>query len=146
MDKKLQLQQEETRACMIWCVEFHHGIFYFSSIQVAHQQAEMRMVRWMCNVKVKDRVPSKELREKLGMDDKYWYYSKTGCEGIWACAAKRRHWLVKEMYGIWVEGSRPRGRPNRTWREVVQKDCQARNLNREDAMDHSRWKKLIKLG
>jgi len=43
-----------------------------------------------------------------------------------------------------VEGSRPRGRPKRTWREVVQKDCQARKLNREDAMDRSRWKKLIK--
>jgi len=44
---------------------------YFSSIQVALQRAEMRMVRCMCNVKVKDTVPSKELREKLGMDDKY---------------------------------------------------------------------------
>jgi len=29
----------------------------------------MRMVRWMCNVKVKDRVPSKELRERLEIDD-----------------------------------------------------------------------------
>ena len=27
--------------------------------EVALQQAEMRMVRWMCNVKVKDIVPSK---------------------------------------------------------------------------------------
>jgi len=27
------------------------------------------MVRWMCSVKVKDRVPSKELRERLGIDD-----------------------------------------------------------------------------
>jgi len=27
---------------------------------VALQRGEMRMVRWMCNVKVKDRVPSKE--------------------------------------------------------------------------------------
>jgi len=26
-----------------------------------------------------------------------------------------------------------------------EKNCQARNLNREDAMDH-RWKKLIKIG
>jgi len=41
-----------------------------------------------------------------------------------------------------VEG--PRERPNRTWREVVEKDCQARKLNKEDAMDHSRWRKLIK--
>ena len=29
----------------------------------------MRLVRWMCDVRVKDRVPSKELRERLGIDD-----------------------------------------------------------------------------
>ena len=45
-----------------------------------------------------------------------------------------------------VEGSRPRGRPETTWREVVQKDCQARSLNKEDAMDRGRWKKVIKIG
>jgi len=33
--------------------------------EVALQQAEMRMVRWMCMAKVKDRVPSKELTERL---------------------------------------------------------------------------------
>jgi len=41
---------------------------------------------------------------------------------------------------------KPRGIPKRTWREVVQKDCQSRKLNREDAIDHSRWRKLIKVG
>ena len=34
---------------------------------VALQRAEMRMVRWMCGVKLKDRLPSKELRERLGV-------------------------------------------------------------------------------
>jgi len=29
--------------------------------------------------------------------------------------------------------------------EVVQKDCQARNLNKEDAVDRGGWKKLIKV-
>jgi len=43
-----------------------------------------------------------------------------------------------------VEVFRLRGRPKRTWKEVVQKDCQACKLNGEDAMDCSRWKKLIK--
>jgi len=83
-----------------------------------------------------------------------WYHIDTTAKQVamvWACVAKRRHWLGEEMNGIKcmeyeVEGSRPRGRPKRTWREVVQKDCQARNLNREDAMDRSRWKKLIKIG
>jgi len=45
-----------------------------------------------------------------------------------------------------VEGSRSTDRPKRTWREVVQKDCEALKLTREDAIDRSRWKKLIKLG
>jgi len=31
--------------------------------EVALQQAEMRMVRWMCGVKLQDRIPSKGLRE-----------------------------------------------------------------------------------
>jgi len=37
--------------------------------EVALQRAEMRMVRWMCGIKLQDRVPSKELRERLGLDD-----------------------------------------------------------------------------
>jgi len=40
-----------------------------------------------------------------------------------------------------VEGVGPRDRPKKTWREIVEKDCQACGLNREDAMDHSRWMK-----
>jgi len=36
---------------------------------VALQRAEMRMVRWMCGIKLQDRVPSKGLRERLGLDD-----------------------------------------------------------------------------
>jgi len=35
-------------------------------------------------------------------------------------------------------------RPKRTCREVVKEDCQARKLNKEDAMDRSKWRKLIK--
>ena len=43
-----------------------------------------------------------------------------------------------------VEGSRPMGRPKKTWKEVVREDCQARKLNKEDAMDRCKWTKVIK--
>jgi len=43
-----------------------------------------------------------------------------------------------------MEGARPRGRPKKTWTEIVVKDCQARGLNREDAMDRIRWMKQIR--
>ena len=45
-----------------------------------------------------------------------------------------------------VEGSRPRGRPKRTWLDVVQKHCQARKLSKDDARVRGRWRKLIKDG
>jgi len=38
---------------------------------------------------------------------------------------------VKKCMEYEVEGSRPRGRPNRTWKEVFREDCQARKLNKE---------------
>jgi len=33
------------------------------------QQAEMRMIRWMCGIKITDRFSSSELRERLGIDN-----------------------------------------------------------------------------
>ena len=32
----------------------------------------------------------------------------------------------------------------RFWKEVVREDCQARKLNKEDAMDRCKWRKMIK--
>ena len=37
--------------------------------EMALQRAEMRMVRWMCGIKLKDRVSNKELTERLGIVD-----------------------------------------------------------------------------
>jgi len=51
---------------------------------------------------------------------------------------------VKKCMEFEVEGQRPRGRPKRTWKEVVKEDCLARKLNTEDAMDRNKWRKLIK--
>jgi len=44
---------------------------------------------------------------------------------VCACIAKRRQWLGEKCMQYEVEGARPGGRSKRTWREVVQKDCQA---------------------
>jgi len=56
---------------------------------------------------------------------------------------KEEDW-VKKCMEYEVESPRPRGRPKRTWREVVKEDCQAHKLNTEDVMDRSKWRKLIK--
>jgi len=50
---------------------------------------------------------------------------------------------VKECVECEVEGARPGGGPERYWTEIVEKDCKARGLNREDAMDRNRRRKQI---
>jgi len=95
--------------------------------EVALQRAEMRIVRWMCNVKVKDGVPSKELRERLGIDGIILILQQKRLRWYGHVLRKEDTDWVKKCMEYEVEGSRPTGRPKRTWREVVQKDCQARN-------------------
>ena len=104
------------------------------------------MVRWICNAKVRDRVPSKELRERLGIDDIILILQQNRLRWYGHVLRKEDTDWVKKCMEYEVESFRPRVRPKRTWKEVVQKDCQARNLNKEDAMDRGRWKKLIKIG
>jgi len=114
--------------------------------EVALQRAEMRMVRWMCDDKVKDKVPSKELTERLGIGDIILVLQQNRLQWYGRVLRKKDTDWLKKCVKYEVEGCRPRCRPKRTWREVVQKDCQARKLNRDDAMDRSRWDKLIKVG
>jgi len=95
--------------------------------EVVLQRAEMKMIKWMCNVKVKDRVLSKELTERLGIDDIILMLQQNRLRWYGHVPCKEDTDWVKKCMEYEVEGSRPRGRPKRTWREVVQKDCQACN-------------------
>ena len=104
---------------------------------------QIRMVRWMCGIKLKDRLPSKELRERLGVDDIALVLQQNRLRWYGHVLRKEDDW-VKKCVEYEVEGPRPRGRPKRTWREVVKEDCQAHKLNTEDAMNRSKWRKLIK--
>jgi len=84
-----------------------------------------------------------ELRETLGIDDKISLLQQNSLR--WYGHVLRKDysdWVTKCME-YEVEGSRSRGRPMRSVREVVQEDCCTCKLNGEDAMDRSRWRKLI---
>ena len=101
--------------------------------EVALQQTEMRMVRWMCGVKLKDRFPSNELKERLEMDDIMSVLQQNTLRWYGHVLRKEDIDWVKKCMEYEVQGPRPGGRPKRTWREAVEKDCPARKLNTEDA-------------
>jgi len=57
--------------------------------EVALQRALMRMVRWMCGIKLQDRVQSKGLRETSIRCHNHGTTAKQVAT-VWACTVKRR--------------------------------------------------------
>jgi len=112
--------------------------------KVALQRAEMIMVRWVCSVKLQDRVPSKRLRERLGLDEIISVLQLNRLRWYGYVLQKEDNDWARKCMEYEVESARPRGRPKKTWRKIVEKDCQACKLNREDAMDSNRWRKQIR--
>ena len=78
--------------------------------KVALQWAEMKMVRWMCGVEVKDKSSSKGLRERLGLDDIISVLQQNRLHWYWRVAKR----LCEELYGVWSGG------------------CQSMKLTKED--------------
>jgi len=82
---------------------------------VAIQRAEMRMVRWMCGIKLKDRLPSKELRERVGIDDIALVLQQNRLRWYGHVLRKEDDDWMKKCMEYEVQGPRPRGKPKRTW-------------------------------
>jgi len=80
------------------------------------------------------------LRERLGIDDIALVLQQNRLHWYGHVLQKDDDDWVKKCMEYEVEGPRPRGRPKRTCREVVR----ARKLNKEDAMDRCKWRKVIK--
>ena len=77
--------------------------------EVALEQAEMRMVRWMCGIKLKDRFPSKELRERLGIDDTAVVLQQNRLRWYGHVLRKEDDDWVKKCTEYEVKGPRTRG-------------------------------------
>jgi len=89
--------------------------------------------------KLQDRVPSKGLRERLGLDDIISVLQHNRLRWYGHVLRKEDNDWVKKCMECKVVG-----RPKKTWRVIVEKDCQARKLNREDTVDRNRWRKQIR--
>ena len=48
------------------------------------------MFRWICGIKLQERVPGKQLRERLGLDDIISVLQQNMVAIVSACAVKRR--------------------------------------------------------
>jgi len=84
----------------------------------------------MCGIKLHDRVRSKGLKEILVLGDVILVLQQNRLQWYGHVLQKEDNDWVKQYMECEVEGARPKRRPKKTWREIVEKDFQARKLNR----------------
>ena len=106
------------------------------------ERAENVMVRWMCDVSLKDRRKLVELRERLGIECVGEVVSRGRLR--WYGHVERRDKVdwVSACRELEVEGMRGKGRGKKTWVECVKDDMRRLGLKKEDAQDRKRWRGL----
>ena len=104
-------------------------------------RADMQMVRWMCNVSLRDRKSSEELRQRLHIPDIADVIRQRRLRWFGHIERMAVDNPVRQCQHIVVEGKRPKGRPRKTWQEVIKDDLLSLNLDSGLAQDRKDWKK-----
>ena len=110
------------------------------------ERTEMKMVRWMCGVSLRERKTSKELRRMMGIEAIGELVQRARLRWAGHVLRKENTDGVKKCMDMEIEGNRGRGRPKLTWGKLLEKDMQSKGLVKEDAGDRIKWRKLSRLG
>ena len=103
-------------------------------------RADMRMIRWMCGVSMRDRHRNEDLRKRMGLTKidevirirrlRWWGHVLRKEESDW----------VRRCVFYEIDGSRGKGRPKISWKKLVESDMLKSGLGYEDALDRDRWR------
>ena len=108
--------------------------------------AEMRMLRWMSGITRRDRIRNEYIRESLGVAPLGEKLRE--CRLRWYGHMQRRPLdaPVRRLEGIHVnDAKRGRGRPKRTWMELIRKDLTLLSLTKEVAQNRLEWRSKIRV-
>ena len=106
--------------------------------------AEMKMLRWMSGHTRLDRIRNEDMREKVGVAPIIEKMGETRLR--WFGHVERRpieHPVRRVDQMENRQGGRGRGRPKKTWHEVVKGDLRVNDLTASMVHDRAQWRSLI---
>ena len=110
------------------------------------EKAEHMMMRRMCGVTLRDRVPSSELYGRLDIDSMSTVVTRNRLRWFGHVQRKPESDWTRRCTSFEVSGQRGRGRGRKTWRECVDEDLRRLSLDPLMAMDRESWRQLVRLG
>ena len=101
------------------------------------------MVRWMCGVRLKNRISSEELNGRLGIVKIMEIVRQGRLRWFGHLERKGNDDWVSACRNYVVPGPKSKGRSRKTWDECVRYDLRSGGLNPQWAQNRSMWKSLI---
>ena len=108
-------------------------------------RTDMQMVRWMCNVSLRDRKSSEELRNRLHIPDITDLLQQKRLRWYGHVERMDKENPVRQVRLINVNGTRRKGRPRKTWQQLVRTDLDQLNLEPGLSQDRETWKRATKI-
>lgn len=96
------------------------------------------MIRWICNVKIKDEVRSDSLLTRLGIKD-VDSVIRAGRMRWYGHVERSEAWISKASK-LEVVAQKRQGRPKKTWEEVVKCDRVKLGLDKTDPQNRKAWR------
>lgn len=108
-------------------------------------RAERRMIRMICGVTLNNRENSRDLLERIGLvDDIRVGVKKARLRWFGHVLRRDVDVGVKRAFLFKVEDKSGRGRPGKTWYEVVRNDMRDLNICERDALDRMKWRNAVR--
>jgi hypothetical protein len=108
------------------------------------ERAERTMMRRMCGVSLRDRVPIAELRERLGIIAISQVVRKGRLRWYGHVMRKEDDDCVKACIKMEVEGKIGKGRGRKKWIECAKDDLRRLGLDEKDAEDKELWRVRVR--
>ena len=108
-----------------------------------YRETEMRMLRRIKGVTLRDKVKSVDIRKELGVSSKQEKVREMKLR--WYGHMQRMEQNeVRAVGDMIVPEKRPRVRPRGRWMDCIRRDMQALRITPEDAQDRTFWKSRIR--
>ena len=132
------------RACIQSCLTYASETW---PLKVENEKrmntAEMRMIRRMCRVSLRDRCSNEELRARMHLEPASSIMRRNRLRWYGHVFRMDEKEWVKRSWKYELTGKRPRGRPKKTWDETVANDRRLFGLTPNDALDRHLWRRSM---